>query len=121
VFLPRSIRKVGAAFTALAVLAPLGLIAPGLAFAEGSAGDVKASFGYVPAGMSGMAGLFSAPLAGYNLPLPFFSRADPLWHAALGYQLTATIGMLLAGGLTLLLARLLRGRAASAEPQEGPA
>ena len=35
----------------LAMLAPLGLIAPGFAYGEGSAEDVQAAFGYVPKGL----------------------------------------------------------------------
>jgi len=33
------------------------------------ANDVKAAFGYVPQGLQGLSGFFSAPLSGYNLPI----------------------------------------------------
>ena len=83
--LPRGLKRIGAAFAAIAVVAPLGLIAPGFAYGEGSTEDVKAAFGYVPSGLQDLSGVFSAPLSGYNLPLPFFSDASaPLWHAAVG-------------------------------------
>jgi cobalt/nickel transport protein len=109
VVLPKSIRRVGTAFTALAVLAPLGLIAPGFAFGEGSAADVHAAFGYVPTGLEQFSSFFSAPLAGYNIPLPFFSDANaPLWQAAVGYEISGIIGILLLGGLVWGLASLLR-------------
>jgi hypothetical protein len=49
--LPRAVKRIGAAFVALAVVAPLGLIAPGFAYGEGSTADVKAAFGYVPGGL----------------------------------------------------------------------
>ena len=114
VILPRPWKKVGAAFVGLAVIAPLGLIAPGFAYGEGSTADVEAAFGYVPKGLQDLSSIFSAPLGGYNLPLPFFSDANAeLWHAAIGYEITGIVGMLLCGGAVLLIARLLGGRQAS--------
>jgi cobalt ECF transporter T component CbiQ/cobalamin biosynthesis protein CbiM len=107
--LPRALKRVGAGFTAIAVLAPLGLIAPGLAFGEGKSGDVKAAFGYVPSGLQSLSGVFSAPLAGYNVPLPFFSGANaPLWHAAIGYEISDILGVLGVGVIVYAIARLLR-------------
>jgi cobalt/nickel transport system permease protein len=107
--LPGSLKRVGAAFTAISVIAPLGLIAPGFAYGEGSTADVKAAFGYVPSGLQDLSGLFSAPLAGYNMPLPFFSDASaPLWHAAVGYEISGVLGVMLVGSAGYLLARLLR-------------
>ena len=108
--LPRSLKRVGAAFAAVAVVAPLGLIAPGFAYGEGSVRDVQAAFGYVPSGLKGLSGVFSAPLAGYNMPLPFFSEANaPLWHAGIGYELAGIIGVLAVGAVVYAIARLLRG------------
>jgi cobalt/nickel transport system permease protein len=106
---PRAIRGIATAFALLAVVAPLGLVAPGFAYGEGGAEDVKAAFGYVPAGLSELSGAFSAPLSGYNLPLPFFSDANaPLWHAAVGYELSGLLGILAVGGVAYALARTLR-------------
>jgi len=122
--LPARYKRVGAAFTAIAVVAPLGLIAPGFAYGEGSVEDVQAAFGYVPQGLKDLSGIFSAPLADYNIPLPFFSDANAaLWHAAIGYEIAAVIGMLLVGGAVLAGARLLgRGRdVAPAAPGPSPA
>ena len=91
--LPARIKRVGATFTLIAVIAPLGLIAPGFAYGEGSTGDVQAAFGYVPKGLQDLSGIFSAPFAGYDVPLPFFKGADaPLWHAAIGYEIAGIIG-----------------------------
>ena len=112
VLLPRRLKRIGSSFTLVAVIAPLGLIAPGFAYGEGGTKDVQAAFGYIPKGLQGLSGIFSAPLSGYQIPLPFFSGANgALWHAAVGYQLAGIIGILLVGGGVLLLARLLRGRA----------
>ena len=118
--LPVRHRRLGAAFAALAVVTPLGLIAPGFAYGEGSAADVQAAFGYVPQGLRDLSGIFGAPLADYNVPLPFFSEANaPLWHAAVGYEIAGAIGMLLAGGIAYGLARLLARGARGGEASEG--
>ncbi len=107
--LPQRLKGIGTAFTAIAVLAPLGLIAPGFAYGEGSPDDVKKAFGYVPKGLQDMSGFFSAPLAGYNVPLPFFNDANAaLWQTAIGYEISGIIGILVLALATLGLARLLR-------------
>jgi len=118
--LPHGVRRVGAAFAAVAVVAPLGLIAPGFAYGEGGVGNVQAAFGYVPSGLKGLSGVFSAPLAGYNMPLPFFSEANaPLWHAGIGYELAGMIGVLAVGAAVYAIARGLRGRPDGPSPASG--
>jgi cobalt/nickel transport system permease protein len=108
VALPRSLKRIGSAFTAIAVIAPLGLVAPGFAYGEGSTEDVKAAFGYVPSGLQDLSSIFSAPLTGYNLPMPFFSDASaPLWHAGIGYEISGILGVLLVGGVVYGIARAL--------------
>ena len=107
--LPRRMRGVGTAFVAAAIFAPLGLIAPGFAYGEGSTEDVQAAFGYIPPGLRDLSSLFSAPLAGYNLPLPFFSDANAaLWQQAIGYELAGVIGILILGVVIFAMAWLLR-------------
>lgn len=114
VILPKPRKKVGAAFVGLAVVAPLGLIAPGFAYGEGSTADVEAAFGYIPKGLHDLSSIFSAPLGGYNLPLPLFSDANAeLWHAAIGYEIAGIVGMLLCGGAVFLIARAVGGRSSS--------
>jgi cobalt/nickel transport system permease protein len=106
--LPKPIKRVGTFFVAIAVIAPLGLIAPGFAFGEGAPGDVKAAFGYVPAGLQQLSRFFSAPFAGYNVPIPFFNDANaPLWHAAIGYEISGIVGVLLIGLIALGIAWLI--------------
>ena len=120
--LPRAWKKVGSAFVGLAVIAPLGLIAPGFAFGEGTTQDVEAAFGYIPKGLQDLSSVFSAPLGGYNLPLPFFSDANAgLWHAAIGYEIAGIVGMLLCGGTVLLIARLVGGRRSDSMPDPSAA
>ncbi len=115
---PKPFRRVTTGFMALAIIAPLGLIAPGFAFGEGSPEDVKAAFGYVPAGLQQLSGFFSAPFSGYNIPFPFFSDANaPLWHTALGYEISGIIGVLLIGAALFALATLLRRRRVSPVPE----
>jgi cobalt/nickel transport system permease protein len=107
-FAPRRVRGAATALMAAAILAPLGLIAPGFAYGEGSATDVGAAFGYVPQGLQDVANFFSAPLSGYNIPLPFFSDAQAgLWQQALGYEIAGLVGILLVVGGAFLVGRLL--------------
>ena len=103
--LPARWKRIGAAFTALAVLAPLGLIAPGFAYGEGSVDDVQQAFGYVPQGLRDLSSFFSAPLAGYDIPI---AQSDSLIRAAIGYQIAGIIGILLCGVAALAVAELLR-------------
>lgn len=119
--LPRRIRGIGTAFTAAAVFAPLGLIAPGFAYGEGSAEDVGKAFGYVPSGLQQLGSAFSAPLAGYEIPLPFLSGANAkLWQTAIGYELAAIAGFLLLGGTFYVVGRLLaRGEHAEDDHEDG--
>jgi cobalt ECF transporter T component CbiQ/cobalamin biosynthesis protein CbiM len=106
--LPRRIRGVGTAFTAAAVVAPLGLIAPGFAYGEGSTADVAGAFGYVPAGLQQLSSIFTAPLAGYRIPLPFLDGANAaLWQQAVGYEIAGVIGILLLGGAMVVVGRIL--------------
>jgi cobalt/nickel transport system permease protein len=115
--LPRGIRTVGTVYVAVAVLTPIGLIAPGFAFGEGSPDDLQNQFGYVPQGVQDLSGMFSAPFSGYNLPLPFFSDAGaPLWRTALGYEIAGLLGMLVLGAIVWGVGTLvLRRGAATAE------
>ncbi|MEI7554564.1 cobalt transporter CbiM [Candidatus Chlorohelix sp.] len=109
--LPRSMKKVGAYFTALAVLAPIGLIAPGFAYGEGSVEDVDKAFGYVPQGLKDFSDFFKAPLADYKLPFPpFDGENSQLWQQAIGYEIAGIVGILLLGGLMFGLAMLLKKR-----------
>ena len=108
--LPARLKKIGTYFTAIAVLAPLGLIAPGFAFGEGSTNDVSQAFGYVPKGLQDLSNIFSAPFSGYNVPLGFFSDSNAgLWQVAIGYEISGIVGILMVGlivyGLALLIAR----------------
>ena len=103
--LPARWKRVGASFTAIAVLAPLGLIAPGFAYGEGSIGDVQQAFGYVPQGLRDLSGFFSAPLSGYDIPI---AQSDSLVRAAIGYEIAGIIGILLCGLGVMVVTELIR-------------
>jgi cobalt/nickel transport system permease protein len=119
--LPKRVRGIGTAFTAAAILAPLGLIAPGFAYGEGSTHDVQRAFGYVPSGLQTLSSFFAAPLSGYELRLPFLESARPaLWQQAVGYELAGMLGILLLGGTAYALGRLLaRGNHESNDHDDG--
>lgn len=107
--LPRRVRGVGTAFVAAAIVAPLGLITPGFAYGEGSTADVQAAFGYIPRGLHDLSSIFSAPLSGYSIPLPFFNEANAaLWQQAIGYELAGMVGILVLGITIFGLSRLIR-------------
>ncbi|MEI6047211.1 MAG: hypothetical protein WCS37_22945, partial [Chloroflexota bacterium] len=98
-------------FTGLAVLVPLGLIAPGFAYGEGGPEDVAKAFGYVPKGIKDFSEFFQAPLKEYNLPFPPFNGENAhLWQQAIGYELTGIVGVLVVGALVYGGAMLLRQR-----------
>jgi cobalt/nickel transport system permease protein len=120
--LPRRIRAVGTGFAAAAILAPLGLIAPGFAYGEGSSADVQAAFGYVPSGLRQLSGLFSAPLAGYSIPIPFLSGPKAaLWQSAIGYELAGAIGITILVVLVVALGSVIGHlSAAQGEPTDRP-
>ena len=124
--LPRPIKKAGTFFVAIAVVAPLGLIAPGFAFGEGAPGDIKAAFGYIPQGLQQLNGIWTAPLGGYDVNANFFNDGT-LWHTALGYEISGIVGILLIGVVILGIAWLLRRMSprqnveATKTPSEGSA
>ncbi len=53
---------------ALAILAPLGLLAPGTPFGEWSSRELGIRVGFEPEGLKTLEGLWSAPIPGYALP-----------------------------------------------------
>ncbi len=114
--LPRRVRAIGTGLLAAAILAPLGLIAPGIAYGEGAAGDVAGTFGYVPRGLQELSSIFSAPLSGYQLPFLDGTRTM-LWQRALGYEVAGVLGIALLGALTYGLARLLQWARSSGDAE----
>jgi cobalt/nickel transport system permease protein len=109
--LPRRIKKLGTITLGIAILAPLGLIAPGFAYGEGGADDLSKELGYVPQGFKDIADFFNAPFKDYNLPLaPFSGDGVSLWQQAIGYEIAGIVGILLVAGAVYGLAMLVRRR-----------
>ena len=110
----RTVRVAWAALVLLVVLTPLGLLAPGTAWGEWSRGQLgQLGLGYIPAGFDRFAGLWSAPLSGYNLPALSNPTLTYGFSALLGVGLIAAVLF----GLGWIFDRLLRrGDAAPASP-----
>ena len=87
----------------LVVLVPIGLIASGTAFGEWGADELKAAIGYVPAGLNSLSSLWQAPLQDYGLP----GQGDTLLSQAPGYYISAIVGVVVAGLLMYLIAKVL--------------
>ncbi len=82
----------------LALLTPLGLLAPGSAWGEWGSDEVKSMLGYVPAGMAKFSELWRAPLPDYAVP----GLGDTE-----GYILSAVVGIALIAVVTWGLGRIL--------------
>jgi cobalt/nickel transport system permease protein len=86
-------QKLSILLAALVVLVPLGLLAPGSAFAEWSASDLETVFGMTPpAGLKSLEGLYNAPLNGYTVP-----GVTTFTQLSLAYILAAAIGVSVLG------------------------
>ncbi len=98
---------------ALIVLVPLGLLAPGGAFGEGEVSDIKAAFGFVPAGLAALRGHYHGLLQDYGVPnSPFAASAPDLWHQSVGYYVAAVVGIALIAGITFVVTRMIAAREA---------
>jgi len=96
----------------LIVLVPLGLMAPGSAFAEWSASDLETIFGMTPpAGLKSLETLYNAPFSGYSLP-----GATTFTQLSLTYILAAVIGVSILG-LSLFAFYRVKSRAMDSDPE----
>ncbi len=87
------------ALVGLVVAAPLGLLAPGTAWGEWNAEQLSNNgLGFIPQGMARLSEIWGAPMSGYDL----ISLKNP----ALGYTLSAVIGVLLVIFMAWLFATL---------------
>jgi cobalt/nickel transport system permease protein len=86
-------RKLSLLLVVLVVLVPLGLLAPGSAFAEWSASDLETIFGMTPpAGLTSLEGVYSAPFKDYSV-----LGATTFTQLSLAYILAAVIGVSVLG------------------------
>ena len=102
----RRLRWVWLVLAILAVATPLGLLAPGTAWGEWTAQELaRLGIKAAPAGLQQLSGLWSAPLARYNLPV--------LGDARFGYILSAVLGIAVIGIVAWLITRLLTWKSRS--------
>jgi len=96
----------------LVALVPLGLLAPGKAFAEYSSADLEAMFGMTPpAGLKSLEGLYNAPFSGYSVP-----GATTFTQQSLAYTLAAIIGVTILG-ICLMGFYRIKSRAMASDPE----
>jgi cobalt/nickel transport system permease protein len=102
----RPITVAAAAVAVMALLTPIGLLAPGGAFGEDAPGDLdlgRAGLSAVPEGLNRYNGLWRhAFFSGYEVTGT---------HPWLGYLLSAVIGIAVVGAAVYLIARLVRAAA----------
>jgi cobalt/nickel transport system permease protein len=83
----------------LAVVSPIGLLAPGTAWGEwGTEELTKLGFSFIPTGMQKLSSFWSAPASGYNLP--------SLGNTPAAYILSAIVGILIVSIITWLFTKL---------------
>lgn len=88
----------------LVVLTPFGLFATGTAWGEWSTEELKAAIGFIPGGFAAMAGKWKALMPDYSLHALGGGAAG----SAVGYILSAAVGILLIVGLILLTSALMK-------------
>ena len=96
------------------IATPLGLLAPGSAWGEWAKEDVRKMLGYTPAGLAKLSNYWKTPLADYQL-----GAGGSFLHSAMGYWLSATVGVGLILTVMLLLGRGLAARRMGADSLEG--
>lgn len=107
-------------FAVLIVWTPAGLITPGVAYGEWvpeQGFDKLPGAGYLPEGLDSLSRLWKAPFQFYQFP--WTSQTAPVSQQALGYVVSALIGVLIVVAATWALGRWLakRENTESAEPQ----
>ncbi|MFA5867275.1 MAG: cobalt transporter CbiM [Actinomycetota bacterium] len=88
----------------MAILTPIGLLAPGTAWGEWGGEEVKTLVGYVPHGLDKLSSLWSAPLPDYSLS--GWENAPFLKSAGI-YIISAILGIAVVGGLVFIISKLV--------------
>jgi len=106
----RRLRWLWVGLAVLMLIVPIGLLAPGTAWGEWSAGAIAQQPGVtaVPQGLQALSNLWNAPLSGYNAP--------QLGNSNTGYILSAIVGVILITIVVWLFAQLLLSRKPAAKP-----
>lgn len=98
-------QKLWMALGILIVLSPLGLIASGPAFGEWGTDELKNEAGFIPVGLARMTELWKhAPLPDYGIT----GFNANFTHSALGYILSALIGVALTAGIMALFSKMVK-------------
>jgi cobalt/nickel transport system permease protein len=101
-----SLRGLWIGLIVLALISPIGLLAPGTAWGEwGTQELTQLGLGFIPQGMAKLSTLWGAPLSGYDLPA--------LGNTNLGYVLSAAVGILIIVIVVWLFGALLTRRPAN--------
>jgi cobalt/nickel transport system permease protein len=108
----KPLRWLWAGFGILVLLTPLGVLAPGTAWGEWSASQLRSALGYAPAGLQRLGSAWTALMPRYA---PSFIR-DPL----VGYLVAAVIGSAIVVGGAWSLGRLLARRDTGPSADEPP-
>ncbi|HEX3011332.1 MAG TPA: PDGLE domain-containing protein [Syntrophomonadaceae bacterium] len=98
-------RKLCYTVLALIILSPLGLLATGTAFGEWGTDQLQDRLGFLPAGMARLQDLWQHTL------LPDYGIAGfdtGFGHSALGYVLSALIGVILVVAIVTLISRIIK-------------
>ena len=94
------LRKLWIGLLVLALISPLGLLAPGTAWGEwGTEELARMGLKSIPKGIARLSGIWGAPLQNYNLPA--------LGNSSLGYILSALVGVLVVSVVAWLFTRIL--------------
>jgi cobalt/nickel transport system permease protein len=94
------LRRLWAVLVVLAIVSPLGLLAPGTAWGEwGKEELAKMGLKAIPEGIAQLSVIWGAPLQGYNLP--------GLGNSNLGYILSAFLGILIVSVVAWLFTKIL--------------
>lgn len=101
---PASLRWAWLGLGLLLLLSPLGLLAPGTAWGEWSAQEVRSMTGLLPEGMKRWDGWWHALFPDYSVPAWGQNHFIP---SAAGYVFSASVGVLLTIGAVWLLGRWL--------------
>jgi cobalt/nickel transport system permease protein len=106
----RRLRWLWIGVAVLALLVPIGLLAPGTAWGEWGAKELaqRPAVTALPQGLQALEGLWSAPMSGYNAP--------QLGNSNAGYILSAIVGVILITIVVWLFAQLLLSRKPTVKP-----
>ncbi|MGI6487311.1 MAG: PDGLE domain-containing protein [Syntrophothermaceae bacterium] len=101
----REYKKLWMALGIIIFLTPLGLLATGTAYGEWSTDELAEVLGFVPGGLARFADFWQgALLPDYGIP----GMTATFMHSAVGYIVSAVIGVVLVVGITMLFAKVVK-------------